>query len=70
MLAEIKSHEALKSIPVIILTTSSAEDDIETCYREGASSYIQKPVDLPRFIEAIRRLKDYWFEIVILPGAD
>ena len=70
VLAEIKSDEALKSIPVIILTTSNAENDIATCYRDGASSYIQKPVDLPGFITAIRRLKDYWFKIVILPKTD
>ncbi len=70
VLAEIKRHDALKSIPVVILTTSSAEDDVETCYLDGASSYIQKPVDLPRFFEAIRRLKDYWLEIVILPKVD
>ena len=70
VLAEIKRHEGLKSIPVIILTTSTAEDDVATCYLNGASSYIQKPVDSPRFFEAIRRLKDYWLEIVILPKAE
>ena len=67
VLADIKGDEKLKSIPVIILTTSDAEIDVATCYRDGASSYIQKPVDLPGFVEAIRRLKDFWFEIVILP---
>ena len=70
VLAEIKGHDELKSIPVIMLTTSNAQDDVEACYNDGASSYIQKPVDLPGFVEAIRRLKDYWFEIVILPKSD
>ena len=70
VLAEIKGNNALKSIPVIVLTTSNAESDVESCYLDGASSYIQKPVDLPGFIEAIRQLKGYWFEIVILPKPD
>ena len=67
VLAEIKGHDELGSIPVIILTTSNADGDVETCYHDGASSYIQKPVDLPGFVAAMRHLKDYWFEIVILP---
>lgn len=70
VLAEIKGDDALRSIPVIVLTTSNAESDIESCYLDGASSYIQKPVDLPGFIEAVRQLKGYWFEIVILPKTD
>ena len=67
VLAAIKDEDALKTIPVIILTPSNAEEDVRSWYFDGTSSYIQKPVDLPRFVEAIRRLKDYWFEIVILP---
>lgn len=67
VLAEIKKSDALKKIPVIVLTTSSDERDIEQCYADGANSYIQKPVDLTGFFEAIQRLTDYWFEIVILP---
>ena len=49
VLAAIKDEDALKTIPVIILTTSNAEEDVRSCYFDGASSYIQKPVDLPRF---------------------
>jgi len=67
VLAEIKKDENLKTIPVIVLTTSSDERDIEQCYKYGANSYIQKPVNLEGFFEAIKRLSDYWLEIVILP---
>jgi two-component system, response regulator len=63
----IKSSPELKTIPVIVLTTSDDRQDIEKCYRDGANSYIQKPVNLNKFIEAIERLKEYWFEITILP---
>jgi CheY-like chemotaxis protein len=67
VLAEMKNEEQLKMIPVVVLTTSSDERDIEKCYRAGANSYMKKPVDLAGFIGAIQRLKDYWFEIAILP---
>lgn len=63
----IKTDENLKSIPVIVLTTSNDELDIERCYKDGANSYIQKPVDLDKYIIALKNLKEYWFEIVILP---
>lgn len=67
VLQRVKSHPELRSIPVIILTTSSSGTDIEHCYRAGANTYIQKPVDMPGFIAAIARLKEYWFEVAILP---
>ena len=67
MLADIKQNADLKKIPVIVLTTSSDERDIGDCYAAGANSYVIKPVDLERFIQAIQRLKDYWMEVVILP---
>ncbi len=67
VLSEIKNDPLLKQIPVIVLTTSKDERDIEVCYRCGANSYIQKPVDLDGFMKAIERLNDYWFEVVILP---
>lgn len=69
VLSEIKKDARLKQIPVIVLTTSKDERDIEGCYRCGANSYIQKPVDLDGFMKAIERLNDYWFEVVILPKA-
>ncbi len=67
VLAEMKSNEGLKTIPVIVLTTSTDERDIEACYSAGANSYVQKPVDLDGFFTAIQRLKDYWLEVAILP---
>jgi two-component system, response regulator len=63
----IKHDEALKKIPVIILTTSGDERDIEACYQAGANTYVQKPVSFEGLIEAIARLKAYWFEIALLP---
>lgn len=59
--------DSLKLIPVVILTTSDNENDIKHCYLYGANSYIQKPVSIEGFINAINLLKEYWFEIVILP---
>jgi len=67
VLAAVKADPNLKQIPVIVLTTSKDDRDVEACYRAGASSYIQKPVDLEGFMKAIERLNDYWFEVVILP---
>ncbi|MEA2601294.1 MAG: hypothetical protein QOF89_2286 [Acidobacteriota bacterium] len=67
VLNEVKTDPNLKQIPVIVLTTSKDDRDIEVCYRCGANSYIQKPVDLEGFMRAIERLNDYWFEVVILP---
>jgi CheY-like chemotaxis protein len=67
VLSDIKADPALQQIPVIVLTTSNDDRDINACYRAGASSYIQKPVDMEGFMKAIERLNDYWFEVVILP---
>jgi two-component system response regulator len=63
----IKRTDALKKIPVVILTTSDDERDVEACYALGANTYIQKPVDFDGLISAIQRLKEYWFEIAVLP---
>jgi two-component system response regulator len=63
----IKQDATLKQIPVVILTTSADERDIQACYRAGANTYVQKPVSFEGLIEAIRRLKAYWFEIALLP---
>lgn len=67
VLAEVKADPDLRRIPVIVLTTSADPRDIEACYQAGANSYVQKPVGLDGFLRAIQRLKDYWFEIAILP---
>jgi two-component system response regulator len=64
---EVKSDPSLSKIPLIILTTSDDERDIEECYALGANSYVRKPVKLESFFDALERIKDYWFEVVILP---
>ena len=69
VLRELKNDPGLKNIPVVVLTTSNDERDVEQCYRAGANSYIQKPVNIEGFFKAIQRLTDYWFEVVILPRA-
>jgi two-component system, response regulator len=63
----IKRTQSLKSIPVVVLTTSNDERDVKACYELGANTFIQKPVDFDGLISAIRRLKEYWFEIALLP---
>ena len=67
ILCAIKEEPDLLKIPVIVLTTSNAEQDIEKCYASGANSYVQKPVDFERFIGAVARLSDYWLNVSILP---
>ena len=57
-----------RRIPVIVLTTSDDPQDIAKSYEKGANSYIHKPVTMQGFVEAIARLKDYWFQISLLPG--
>ena len=69
VLARVKSDPGLREVPVVVLTTSRDERDVAECYRAGANSYIQKPVDLAAFQRAIRTLREYWFDVVVLPGA-
>lgn len=68
VLAEIKSEDNLKLIPVVILTTSDADQDILKSYALHANCFITKPVDLDQFIHIIRQLELFWFTIVQLPG--
>lgn len=67
VLAEIKMDENLKVIPVVILTTSRAEEDILKSYKLHANCYISKPVDFDSFTEAIATLEKFWFAVVTLP---
>ena len=67
VLHELKSDEKLRNIPVIVLTTSTDERDIEACYAAGANSYMNKRINLVEFVQAIQRLTDFWLEIAILP---
>lgn len=70
VLQKIKEDKNLKSIPVVVLTTSSDSQDVDHCYSIGASTYIQKPVSFDGLTEAIRTMKDYWFGVAILPGTE
>ena len=67
VLAELKECDVLRRIPVVVMTNSDADRDVEAAYRLGANTYIRKPFDWPDFVKAIQRLKDYWFELAILP---
>ena len=67
VLKEIKNDEVLKRIPVVILTTSKAEQDILKSYNLHANCYITKPVDLEQFITVVKSIEEFWFTIVKLP---
>jgi len=67
VLAEIKADEDLKRIPVVILTTSRAEEDILRTYNLHANCYVTKPVDLEQFLTVVQSIEDYWLAIVTLP---
>ena len=69
VLAEIKSDPDLKAIPVVIITSSEAEQDIIKSYNLNANCYVTKPVDLDQFIKVVQSVKDFWLTIVKLPGA-
>jgi CheY-like chemotaxis protein len=66
VMAEIKSDPALRSIPVIVLTTSRAEDDVTTAYNLQANCYVIKPVDFVNFSHALASIMDFWFSVVTL----
>ena len=67
VLAEIKEDENLRRIPVVVLTTSEAEEDILRAYHLQANCYISKPVDLEQFIKVVKSIEDFWLTIVKLP---
>ena len=66
-LAEMRADDDLKSIPVVILTTSEAEEDVVKSYRLGANCYITKPVGLTEFTRVVNSIEEFWFTIVRLP---
>jgi len=68
VLAEIKTEENLKSIPVVILTTSKAEEDILKTYNLHANCYITKPLDFDKFMEVVKSIEDFWLSVVKLPN--
>ncbi len=64
----VKEHEKLKSIPVIMFTTSSSETDINLSYQNHANCYITKPVDVNDFLSVVTRIENFWISIVNLPN--
>ena len=67
VLAEIKADAGLKRIPVVILTTSQAEEDVLKSYNLHANCYITKPIDLNQFLHVVRSIEEFWLSIVVLP---
>jgi two-component system, chemotaxis family, response regulator Rcp1 len=67
VLSEVKSDPLLRRTPVIVLTTSTAEEDVVRSYDLHANCYIAKPVDLNQFITVVRCIEDFWLSIVKLP---
>lgn len=70
VLAEIKADPTLRRIPVVVLTTSEAEQDIVESYNLHANCYVKKPVDLDAFIHVVRSIDDFWLAIVKLPPTE
>jgi two-component system, chemotaxis family, response regulator Rcp1 len=68
VLKEIKEDDDLKSIPVVVLTTSKAEEDIIKTYSYHANCYISKPIDLDQFMKVVKAIQDFWLSIVRLPA--
>jgi two-component system, chemotaxis family, response regulator Rcp1 len=67
VLAEIKADEDLKRIPVVILTTSQDEEDVQKTYNLHANCYITKPIDLAQFMHVVKSIETFWLSIVVLP---
>jgi two-component system, chemotaxis family, response regulator Rcp1 len=67
VLAEIKRDPALRDIPIVILTTSDAEEDIARSYAQGANCYVTKPMGFPEFSKVVHTINDFWFTVVKLP---
>ncbi len=69
-LSELKADPRLRSIPIVVLTTSTARDDIGFCYRMGENSYITKPATFSGLVDLLSTLSKYWFELVELPAVE
>ncbi len=67
LLKEVKGDDKLKSIPVVMLTSSGLESDMKECYQLGANSYIVKPVTYSEFIKTVKEIPEYWMKINRLP---
>jgi chemotaxis family two-component system response regulator Rcp1 len=69
VLAEIKQHPEWRRIPVVIMTSSNEDRDIQGAYSKHANCYVTKPIDIDEFIEAVRSIEDFWLNVVRLPAA-
>ncbi len=67
VLAEMKTEKTLRSIPVVIFTTSNESRDVDVCYRSGANAYVQKPMELRAFMEAVSVVGQHWCKLTTLP---
>lgn len=70
VLAELKSSDMFKQIPVVVMTMSQAEEDILRSYSLHANCYVTKPIDLDQFVKVVESIEDFWFSLVKLPSKD
>jgi CheY-like chemotaxis protein len=68
VLAEVKADAELRTIPVVVLTTSEAEEDVLKSYQLHANAYVTKPVDFERFVAIVRQIDDFFVSVVRLPS--
>jgi CheY-like chemotaxis protein len=68
VLAEVKADETLRTIPIVVLTTSEAEEDVLKSYQLHANAYVTKPVDFERFVSIVRQIDDFFVSVVRLPS--
>jgi CheY-like chemotaxis protein len=68
VLAALKGDDALRSIPVIVMTSSNAPADIDYCYQIGTNGYVNKPIDLDGYLRVVRSVADFWLSVAELPG--
>jgi CheY-like chemotaxis protein len=67
--AQLKEDPGLRSIPVIVLSTSGYSTDVRRCYEEGVNSYVQKPIEFDEFVRTISAVESYWLRVAKLPGS-
>ncbi len=69
VMSAVRADDDARHIPILVLTTSSADADLERAYRAGANSYLVKPMDFADFVETVRATAEFWFEVAELPSA-
>jgi chemotaxis family two-component system response regulator Rcp1 len=69
VLEHIRSTPALRTVPVVILTTSRRQEDVQEMYAAGANTYIEKPCDFNRFVDVLQTIQRYWLETALLPSS-